>query len=174
MWNVEPRYLPYQRGAQDRASAGLAGAAQPGAVGEHREVRRGRHVRQGLRRQVDQGRHRRRRRRSSSRSTRRSRRMTAVARAGGWCAGARAFSFGRWLEREGVFSWLMLAPPVALPARVRRLSVLLRHLAQPAGPAGGQAGRVRRPRQLRHRLARPGVLAGRRATPSSTPPPRRS
>src|SRR5258708_26812142 len=24
-----------------------------------------------------------------------------------------AFSFGRWLEREGVFSWLMVAPPVA-------------------------------------------------------------
>jgi len=25
----------------------------------------------------------------------------------------RAFSFGRWLEREGVFSWLMVAPPIA-------------------------------------------------------------
>jgi len=25
----------------------------------------------------------------------------------------RAFSLGRWLEREGVFSWLMVAPPVA-------------------------------------------------------------
>ena len=24
-----------------------------------------------------------------------------------------AFSFGRWLEREGVFSWLMVAPPIA-------------------------------------------------------------
>ena len=48
------------RCAQDRASAGLAGAAQPGAVGDHREVRRHRHVRQGLRRQVDQGGHRRR------------------------------------------------------------------------------------------------------------------
>ena len=24
-----------------------------------------------------------------------------------------AFSFGRWLEREGVFSWLMVALPVA-------------------------------------------------------------
>ena len=23
------------------------------------------------------------------------------------------FSFGRWLEREGVFSWLMVALPVA-------------------------------------------------------------
>ena len=50
--------------AQDLASAGLAGAAQPGAVGERGEVRRRRHVRQGLRRQVDQGRHRRRQRRS--------------------------------------------------------------------------------------------------------------
>ena len=43
------------RRAQDRPSAGLAGAAQPGAVGDHREVRRHRHVRQGLRRQVHQG-----------------------------------------------------------------------------------------------------------------------
>jgi multiple sugar transport system permease protein len=24
-----------------------------------------------------------------------------------------AFSFGRWLEREGVFSWLMVALPIA-------------------------------------------------------------
>ena len=58
----------------------------------------------------------------------------------------------RSLEREGVFSWLMLAPPRALPARVRRLPVLLRHLPEPSGPAGGQAGRVRRARQLRHAL----------------------
>ena len=36
------------------------------------------------------------------------------------------------LEREGVFSWLMVAPPVALPGGAGRLSVLLRHLAQPA------------------------------------------
>ena len=48
------------RFAQDRAPAGLAGAAQPGAVGDHRKVRRHRHVRQGLRRQIHQGSDRRR------------------------------------------------------------------------------------------------------------------
>ena len=60
MWKAEPRNLPYRDSLQDVASAGLAGAAQPGAVGERGEIRRRRHVRQGLRRQVDQGGHRRR------------------------------------------------------------------------------------------------------------------
>src|SRR5258708_20057519 len=30
-----------------------------------------------------------------------------------WRARPPAFSFGRWLEREGVFSWLMVGPPIA-------------------------------------------------------------
>ena len=34
MWKVEPRNLPYRDALADRASAGLAGAAQPGSWSE--------------------------------------------------------------------------------------------------------------------------------------------
>ena len=146
------------------ASAGLAGAAQPGAVGERGEVRRRRHVRQGLRGQVDQGRHRRRRRRSSSRSTRRRRRMAVRSVAPARRAPARpaARASRRWLEREGVFSWLMLAPPAcsscwrwsAIPFFYGIwLSLQDRPVAKP-GAFVGLGNFV-------DRCARPGVLAGR-------------
>src|SRR5438093_6812477 len=48
----------------------------------------------------------------------------------------------------------------AVPARVRRLSILLRHLPEPGRPPGRQRGRVRRPRQLPHAGQRRRVLAG--------------
>ena len=155
MWNVEPRNLPYRDALQDVASAGLAGAARPAAVGERRQIRRRRHVRQGLRRQVDQGGDRRRRRAaqadlqvglSVSADTR------SLARPAVRAARPPLRARGAGLEREGVFSWLMVAPPVAVPGGAGRLSVLLRHLAQPAGPAGRQARHVRRPGQFHHRL----------------------
>ena len=62
MWNVEPRNLPYPRCARKRASAGLARAGEPATGRSRRQIRRHRHVRQGLRRRVDQGRHQGRRR----------------------------------------------------------------------------------------------------------------
>ena len=58
MWNAEPRYIPYKECAQDLAAARVAWPARPPGLGERGQVRGGRHVRQGLPRRRDQGRHR--------------------------------------------------------------------------------------------------------------------
>ena len=58
MWNAEPRYLPYKESLEDIAPARVAWAPEPGHVRERGEVRRRRHVREGLRGHIDQGRHR--------------------------------------------------------------------------------------------------------------------
>ena len=54
---------------------------------------------------------------------------------------APAFSRVVWLDRESVFSWLMMAPPLLFLAALVGYPFCLRHPAQPAGPAG----RARRP-----------------------------
>ena len=113
-WHVEPRNLPYRDSLDDFASARLAGAYRPAAVGECGEIRGRGHVRQGLHRQVHQGGHRRRQSAASAdlqAGLMASAHTEALARPA-FRPPRRAFSLRRWTEREGVFSWLMVIPPV--------------------------------------------------------------
>ena len=100
--------------AQDTRLHGWPGPPEPRHVRERGEVRRRRHVRQGLR-----GHSRPRTsspppRASSSRSTKRSKRWPSGRhRSGGLLRSpGRLLSLRGFIEREGIFSWLMLAPGV--------------------------------------------------------------
>src|SRR5277367_5760478 len=42
-----------------------------------------------------------------------------------------------WLDRESVFSWLMMAPPLLFLAALVGYPFCYEHPAQPAGPSGG-------------------------------------
>ena len=162
--DVEPRAaLPAVQGvAQDHAAARVAGASEPRHVRERGEVRRRRHVRQGL-----PGHSRPRtssppRRASSSRSTKRSSSMAvrpAPLERPAPVAG-RTLSLRGFVEREGTFSWLMLAPGVlfllAFVAYPFFYGIYLSLQDRPVARTGVFIGLG----QLRDARPRRGVLAG--------------
>ena len=57
MWNVEPRNMPYRDALANAHLPGWPAPASRQLAESRRQIRRRRHVRQGLRRRVDQGRH---------------------------------------------------------------------------------------------------------------------
>src|SRR4051794_10719105 len=99
-------------------SAWLAGADQSRTVGKRCQIRRGGHVRQGMRREVHQERDRRRQRAAQADLQGRlmagsSPVMSASAQSIPVPTLRRSPKGGlrRWTEREAVFSWLMIIPP---------------------------------------------------------------
>ncbi len=92
----------------------LARADRPARVGECRQVRARRHVRQGMPGRFHQGRHRHRRRSAQAdlQSEVGSMAVGPASVARPAPLAGRATTRRRVLEREGVFSWVMLAPGV--------------------------------------------------------------
>ena len=206
MWDVEPRNIPYRDAL---ASAHLPGWPAPptGQLAEsRRQIRRRRHVRQGLRRRLDQGGHQERRgaaERDLPAGVRmRQYRVTALARQSGRTAPHRraaadvagqpgrahddaalgalsarpagaAVSLSGWLDRESVFSWLMMAPPLLFLAALVGYPFCLRHPVEPAGPAGRACRHVCRAEELHRPISTTRSSGRSRSTPSSTPPSRR-
>jgi hypothetical protein len=58
----------------------------------------------------------------------------------------RAFSLSLWLDREGVFGWLMMALPLLFLAAFVGYPFFLRHSMEPTGPSGSEAGSFHRSR----------------------------
>ena len=111
--SVEPRNLPYRDSLSTSHLPGWPAPIGRPQIGERGQIRRRRHVRQGVRRQIHQGGDRR-RCRAAQADLQDGLSVSAHSQALGSTSLRRrpAFSFRRWTEREGVFSWLMVIPPV--------------------------------------------------------------